>query len=419
MSAIVMKTVALIALFGLSLVKADFSGTYEAVDEGEKTILTLQQSGDKVTGTAKVEDAELTVEATVSGDTMTGTAKYQALLTLHLKGTLTKEGISMKIAEDSSFSDAETVVFKRTSGGAGATESEKTQKVETGTDKYSNKPSEILRSGKEYTHASGGKFRYPAGWRVQEGEGYVQLVPPDAKEGELIIIKAESAAGATDPGSEEILAYLDGQVTESVPDARREGKPEKSVAGAGKGVILNWNGTVEGRKSLIRGYVTIVKNYGVALVAIGSKETVESRDKDLRQIFQSIGWGQGKVDQQLVGSWNYWGYKGSSDGKYGREEKVQCTLNADGTFTYNNSSETSISASGTDAGGNQTWAGGMNARRGNGWSGTWTADGSTIILNFEDGSSESFRYRFEQQGQNVFLVTEDENGKNKMEWSRR
>lgn len=414
-----MKTVALIALLGLTFVRADFSGTYEANEDGEKTVLTLQQSGDKVTGTAKVEGAELTVEGTVSGDTMTGTAKFQTLLTLYLKGTLSGDSISMKIAEDASFTDAESVTFKRISGGAAKSEEEKTQKVESESTKFSNKPSEILKNGKEYVHASGGKFRYPSNWSIKEGDGVVQLIPPDAKEGELIFIKAEAAEGATDPGSAEILAYLDGQVSESIPDARREGKPERSVAGAGKGVILNWNGTLEGRKALIRGYVTIVKSYGVALVAIGSKEAVDSRDKDLRQIFQSIGWGQGKIDQQLVGTWNYWGYKGSSDGKYGREERVQCALNADGSFTYNNSSETSISASGTDAGGNQTWVGGMNSRRGNGWSGTWTADGSTIILNFEDGTSESFRYRFEQQGQNTFLVTEDEGGKKKMEWSRR
>jgi hypothetical protein len=175
---------------------------------------------------------------------------------------------------------------------------------------------------------------------------------------------------------------------------------------------------VEGRKSYIRGYVTILKKYGVALVALGSEKDVAARDADLRQIFQSIGWGQGKIDPKVVGTWNYWGYKGSSDGKYGREEKAQCVLKADGTFTYSNSAETSISASGTDQGGNQTWVGGMNSRRGNGWGGTWTADGSTMILNFEDGSSETVSYRFEQQGQNVFLVTEGEGKKSKMEWSR-
>ncbi len=278
--------------------------------------------------------------------------------------------------------------------------------------KFSKEPTEVLREGKEYTHATGGKFKYPKNWTVKEGDGYLLLSPPDAKEGEIILITAESAEGQKDPGSAEVLAYLDSQIAESIPDARRSGKIENTVAGAGKGVIVTWKGSVSGTQATIRSYVTIVKGYGVALTVIGSQVDIEKRDPILRQIFQSIGWGQGKIDERLVGTWNYWGYKGTSDGKYGREEKVRAVLRADGTFTYSNQAETSITASG------EGWSGGMASRRGDGYAGTWTADGSTIYLNFEDGTSETFEYRFEQQGANVFLVTSPEDKKHRMEWSK-
>ena len=397
----------LFALLFSSARAVDFTGTFECKEDGETTTLVLKQTGDTVTGTAKFTNGALDINGSVKSEELVGKATMKGQpLTLFIKATLSNNDLTLKIATDESFSDSDSQVFKRIAGSK--TEEDVKEPLKKGFAKFTVEPTEVLKNGKEYVHASGGKFKYPANWEVREGDGYLQLVPPDAKAGEIIIMRANQAEGATDPGSSEILAYLDSQIAESVPDATREGKPEQAVAGAGKGVILNWNGTVEGRKSLIRGYVTIVKNYGIALVAVGSKETVEARDKVLRQVFQSIGWGQGKVDQKLVGTWNYWGYKGSTDGKFGREEKAQCVLSADGKFSYTNSAETNVSVD----------AGGLSSRRGNGWGGTWTADGATIILNFEDGSSESFSYRFEQQGQNTFLVTGWEDKKNKKEWRR-
>lgn len=278
--------------------------------------------------------------------------------------------------------------------------------------KYSTQPTDVLKDGKEYTHSSGGKFKYPRTRELKEMDGFLMLTPPNAKEGEFIMIVGDSAEGETDPGSPQVLDYLDGQISESVPDAQRVGKIEKTVAGAGKGVIISWKGTVNGSSAFIRAYVTIVKSYGIALIAVGKQADVESRDAELRQIYQTIGWGQGKLDKRLIGTWNYWGYKGSSDGKYGREERATAVLNSDGTFSYSNSAETAMTASGDG------WAGGMASRRGDGYGGTWTADGGSLFLNFADGTSESFDYKFEQQGQNTFLVINPDDKKHRMEWSR-
>jgi hypothetical protein len=405
---------------------ADFSGTYENNEDGTKTVLTLAQSGSDLTGTVESDGIKMAVTGKADGDKAEGSAVLNAegvTVTLYFRATLSGDRLTMKISDDRSFSEAEDVVFVRTSGGGGGgqggSQGGGQGGAQAGTETaspFKKAPSELLANGEEYTHASGGKFRLPKGWRVQEAEGYLQLVPPDPGQGELIIINSESAEGATDPGSPEVLAYLDGQLASVMPDARRVGKPERLVAGAGKGVVLDWQGTAEGRKVKVRGYVTILQGKGVALVIVGNEGQVSGRDATLRSIFATVGWGQGKTDQSLVGTWNHWSYKGSSDYSYSRETKITVTLGADGTFNYQNGSETQMGGGTYGTAGNHS----LYARGGNGWSGRWTADGSTLILHFEDGTTEEFSYRFEQQGANTFLVTEPAggDGKNKMEWSR-
>lgn len=405
---------ALLFLFACCSLRADFTGVYDSTGE-EKLTLTLAQTGDKLEGTVKASEIEMKVKGDVRSDTAKGTLTLDiANLTLYFEFKLSGKELTAKVAETADLKDAETEKFVRRS------EETKTENPKKGiASKFSKEGADVLVHGEEYTHPGGGKFKHPKTWKVENHTDYVQLIPPDVAEGEVILMAAEDAQGATDPASPEIIAYLDSQIAESIPDAKHDGKPERAVAGAGKGVIVSWMGHSDGRELYVRAYATIIQGKGVALIAIGTKGQIQARDKVLRQIMQTIGWGQGKLDNQLVGTWSYWGYTGSSDGKYGREERIQVQMNADGTFSYKNDSETSISAQGTNQQGDVTWVGGMAGRRGSGWDGSWTADGSTIILNFADGTSESFRYRFEQQGSNTFLVTEPADGsKGKMEWSR-
>lgn len=395
---------------------ADFTGKYEFKASYGTATLDLKQSGSSVTGKVVADEVTIDLTGTAESTNAKGTAKMSGFTdTLHWKAELAGDTLTLWISATPDYAQAEPIAFKRVGGAA--IQDEKKSPLE-GT-VFKKQPTALLASGKEYTHASGGKFRYPATWTIREEDGFVVLIPSDAKPGETYLIVADSAEGETDPGSNQVLGFMDGEIRQSIPDARRVGSLERTTVGAGKGVIQTWSGNVNGQTILVRGYLTIVKNFGVALLAIGTKEHIDARDKDLREIFQTVGWGQGKVDPNLVGTWHYWGYKGTADGKYGREEKIRVDLRADGTFTYLNDSETTITASGANSAGEATWTGGMNARRGDGWKGTWSADGNLIILLFEDGTTETFRYRFEQQGQNTFLVTESAaDGKGKMEWSR-
>jgi hypothetical protein len=399
-----------LGITSLSVRAANFSGQYEANEEGTAYTMTLQQSGSAVTGTAEGDGAKFELSGTAKGDVAEGDFKVAGLgVSLKFRATLAGESLTLLVGAD--LSDGDTYHFKR-KGGAKAVDEPK-EKVLA---KFSKAPSAVLKGGKEYTHPSGGKFRYPADWKLEELEGALRLTPPGAGTREVYLIVGEPAGNVTDPSTPAILAYLDQQVQGSIPGVKRTGNPETTASGAGKGVILSWGGEANG-PILVRGYVTILKGFGIALLAAGPKADIEKRDPELRQIFQTFGWGQGKLDTSLIGSWSHWSYKGS--GGYGRETKAYATLAADGTFTYSSDSESSGNFQGKNSQGDVTWTGGLASRSGSGWKGRWTAGGGMLILNFEDGSSETFTYRFKQEGANTFLMVRPSGGGAELEWSRK
>lgn len=404
-------------LFGLLLaLQGSFTGTYKGTQDGVEFTLNLRQEGSKLDGKATAAGGQLTfiVSGSVEGDTAAGELKVEGdSEKLFFRATLKSGGLTLKVSEPdasgrANWAEADTIDFTRTGGAKdpGPTQGKLT--------KYSKAPIEVLKSGKEYTHPSGGKFRYPASWKLTEGEDFLELTPPDAAEGERILILGDKAEGATDPASAEVVAYLDEQVMGAVPGVKRVGKVERASAGSGKGAFLVWEGKVSGVDAQVRGYITILKGYGIALVAAGPKAAVEARDKQLREIFFTFGWGQGKTDQRLVGTWKHWSYAAAS----GRESTATVVLGADGRFSYSSSSEMAANYTGTNQYGDQTAWGAMYSRSGSGWSGTWTATVDEITLNFEDGSSETFDYQFKQEGANVFLVTYGADRSKPMEWSR-
>lgn len=405
----------LMLLLGATIYLAGFSGTYKGTQDGVEFTLELQESGSKLTGKATGAGVVFNLSGTVNGTSAEGDLKLEgADEKMFFKATLNGDELVMKIADadengKADWSEPDTISFKRVG------EVPKAEKAQSGKlAKYSKAPTEVLKSGKEYTHASGGKFRYPANWGLKEEEAAIVLTPPDAVENEYVFVVGEKAEGATDPASPEVVAYLDESVRGLVPSMKRVGEIEKATAGSGKGAFLVWEGDYQGTPAQVRAYVTILKGYGIALVALGPKSAVEKRDKALREIFYTFGWGQGKRDERLVGAWKHWSYKATS----GTESTATAHLNADGTFSYESSSERSGNFNLTNQYGDQTAWGVMYGRSGSGWRGTWTADGSELTLNFEDGNTETFDYEFKQQGANVFLVVYGADRSKPMEWSR-
>lgn len=404
--------VLLLAVLGALVTFAGFTGTYKGTQDGVEFTLDLKQEGSKVSGKATGGGATFKLDGTASGQTAEGTLTIEGLgEKMFFRATLSDTGLLMKIAEPdengkAAWAEADSIDFKRE-----ATTSEPSGGKLA---KHTKAPTETLKSGKEYTHASGGKFRYPANWTLKESDDALVLTPPDAVEGEVVLVLGDKAEGVTDPASPEVVGYLDETVKGLLPTMKRVGGVEKAAAGAGKGAFLVWEGDVEGKAAQVRAYVTILKGYGIALVAAGPKDAVAKRDGALREIFYTFGWGQGKRDDRLVGTWKHWSYKAAS----GTELTATANLNGDGTFSYSSSSETSANVNLKNQYGDQTAWGAMYGRSGSGWRGTWSAAAGELTLNFEDGSSETFDYEFKQEGANTFLVVYGADRSKPMEWSR-
>jgi len=387
---------------------ADFSGTYKGKLEGIDFELKFTQTDASLTGKATSSVINFNLSGKVDGDQASGTIQAEGdPEKMYFRATLKGKDLDLRVAEAASMADAESYSFTKVGEEPAKTEGE--GKLS----KFFKKPIDALATGKEYTHASGGKFRYPAGWSLKEEEIGIVLTPPNFEEGkEFYLISAEPAAGATDPTSKQVSDHLEAAIGMVATGVKRVGKLEPAPAGNAKGAVYTWDANINGQSGRIRAYVTILKGHGVALVAMASKEKIEERDKELRAMFYTFGWGQGKVDQRLVGSWQFYSYKS------GRETKASAVLNADGTFSYQSSSEFSANLSGKDSGGNELWTGWVNSRGGSGWKGTWFADGSEITLNFEDGSSESWDYRLEQQGSATVMILVGNDPKKPFEWSK-
>lgn len=391
-------------------IDTNFGGTYKGTFEGAEVTLELKQEGTKVTGKATFAEVKLDITGDVKGTTLEGILSFLGEK-LHLRASLDGDKLLMKIAEEDdngkpNWTEADTVTFIRTKGDSDA-DSNSVSRV------FSKEPLEVLKNGVEYVHPSGGKFRYPKGWSIKEVEGGLQLIPQDAAPNETILILADSAEGKTDAADPEVLAFLDEQVSAILPTMKREKAIERANAGNGKGVIATWNGKVDGKEMRLKAYVTILKNNGIALIIAAPPEQVELRDKTLRSIFFSLGWGQGKLDTSLVGTWKYYSYSTVSS----RETSATAVLRADGTFSYSSSSEANNSFSGKDSGGNELWTGWVSSRSGSGYDGRWIADGRTLTLNFEDGTSDSFEYELVQQGSAIVIKLYTGDSK-PMEWAK-
>jgi putative oligomerization/nucleic acid binding protein len=169
------------------------------------------------------------------------------------------------------------------------------------------------QKGKMYRHVIGFSFWHPAAWTVKEHDDFLQLVPPNAATSpdgptEAYFIVGDSVAdeGITNPGDPVVVQYLDQQVMSIANFLRRTGGPEPVDMAHSKGVVLKWQGNnPKGDLVFAQAYVSIIKDNGVALLALGLKEPLEKRTADVRKIFASFGFGPGQLDQKLVGNWNF------------------------------------------------------------------------------------------------------------------
>jgi len=149
-----------------------------------------------------------------------------------------------------------------------------------------------IKNGKLYAHDKGFFFWYPEDWDITKQEEYIQFTPPNVgMQGDVpveiyfMFIESISDESLSDPKDPRIAKYLDDQIQSVVPTLKRVGEPIP----VGANILFKWETkSPEGKIVQAYTYTKIANKNLVALVAIGLKELLESRDADLRRIFASM-----------------------------------------------------------------------------------------------------------------------------------
>lgn len=262
-----------------------------------------------------------------------------------------------------------------------------------------------------YKHATGLSVRYPPTWKMQETEGVALLTPPDVVSNaqgptEIYALLANGAEGVQNVNDPRVVTEVETALLQLAPFLRRVGTPQNIAAGTQPGLLLSWEGDnpfgLHLRANIM---MTILKGYGIALLALGDKNKIAAREGVLKEIFASLAAGAGERDPNLVGRWKFWSYKGSADGKFGTETTRRFLFQADGTCFWQSQGETSASVQGRDSLGNQTFTGGFAGQNANGDKGQWTAGKGKLFVLWDDGTTGTWDYevRNAANGKRLFL----------------
>jgi hypothetical protein len=263
---------------------------------------------------------------------------------------------------------------------------------------------------------------YPPDWEARNLGQALQLVPPNATSTEkgpteAYFVTGEGAAGITSAEDPQVLLYLETQMAQFAPFLRRAGDVEKIRAGAAPGILVKWQGTnPDGLKLQAQALATIMKGFGIAILALGETKQIELREKTLRGIFASFAAGEGQKDPQLVGAWKYWSYKGSATGNYSTEQTRFMTLAADGACAWSSNSESIATVKGRDSQGNETFYGGVAGNKGDADRGTWSAGDGKLYVMWQDGTLGEWTYQVQGVRGNRKLLLLSGNQSKPEEW---
>jgi len=280
------------------------------------------------------------------------------------------------------------------------------------------------RKGTIYRHVIGFSFWHPTGWQVKEQEDFLQLVPPKpaaTAEGpsELYFIVGDSVAGQgiMHPGDYRVVQYLDQTIRSLSPTMTRVGKPASVPTSKGQDVLLQWQGrSAAGKVVHAKAYAAIIRDHGVALIALGLPEALKPRENDLRQMFASFGFGQGPRDPQLVGKWHLLATTSITNWStwethWSRAQLVADTnsvlvFHANGTWTRTDKYHMIAGAGGT-------W---IEDKRVTASDGRWNAATGALYMVWKDNSWDDFKYQVvrAQDGIQLRMVS----GKTGQIWKR-
>ena len=262
-------------------------------------------------------------------------------------------------------------------------------------------PGPKVTRGKTYSHPVGFSFWYPGDWKVTPAEDGLQLIPPDPKANadgplEVYMLTADSAAGISKPDDPRVISYLDKALRSIAPFLKKSSAPEPLTTSHGQGAVLDWAGhNPKNIPILARAYVTLLKGYGVALVAMGERAQIEARDPQARQIFTTFGFGEGERDAALVGSWHLLSTSAISNNspfetawtraQAVNEQTSSLKIRGDGTWTRTDKRHMLVGAAGI-------W---LEDKSSSSASGTWSAGGGKLYMIWKDKSWEEYSYQLD------------------------
>jgi hypothetical protein len=380
-------TLCALLVFASVVFAADKSFTGEFANE-ELTI-TLKPAGDGYTGEFKMSGRAFPLAAKAAENVLAGKFK-SGEESFDFNASLEENILTIKTGE---------TVYKLSRRAAENPLAKKPGSANPLAKSESEKGKLAVTAWKTFKHPTGLTMSYPPDWELRTLPQALQLVPPNAGSNEkgpteIYFVMADSAQGVTTAEDPRVAAHLDAQWLQFVPFLRRAGEIEKIPAGTAPGILGRWEGTnPDGVKVQAQALTTILKGYGISVLALGDIKLVQSREKELRGIFGSLAAGAGEKDPQVVGAWKFWSYSGSSSGNYGTERSRFMALQADGTAIWKGRTESSASVKGRDSLGNDTFVGGVAGQSGDNNRGTWSAGDAKLFVTWQDGSSSAWSYR--------------------------
>ncbi len=151
-------------------------------------------------------------------------------------------------------------------------------------------------------------------------------------------------------------------------------------------------------------------HHGIALAGVGYRNQIEKRDQDLRQMFASFGFGEGKNDPNLTGSWKLastYAVQNNSvfETDWSRAKAVSestsiLSFHPDGTWIRKDQFYML-------AGAGDVW---LESNDESSSQGRWNADDGFLYMVWKDNSYADYKYAVKQtaQGRQLRLVNNDE-----------
>lgn len=152
-------------------------------------------------------------------------------------------------------------------------------------------------AAREFRHASGLVFGYPAAWSVVDGGDTLQILTGSDEQATLAV---NIAAGGAQSLTQEAVQAADMVIRQNLPFLQLAAQPEVLQTAGGQGVALRYQGHAQGTAFSGTAYLTIQKGLTLVLFGLGEANAYAQIDAVAGAIFQTfrVEGGQPQPQQQ-------------------------------------------------------------------------------------------------------------------------